>query len=103
VAGAVVQLAGCAALLLLDSSTPVWVLVPRRRGHRHPPGLIGLANHVTVPRGHTEILQDSGSADGAGETVSVKLGVWISNTKSRRAKLTPDKLAALAELGLNWA
>jgi hypothetical protein len=50
---------------------------------------------VTVPRGHVEALED-----GSGE---VKLGVFLSNTKSRRAKLTADKLAVLAELGLNWA
>jgi hypothetical protein len=29
--------------------------------------------------------------------------VFLSNSKSRRAKLTADKLAALAALGLNWA
>ncbi|KPC86546.1 helicase [Streptomyces sp. NRRL F-6602] len=33
----------------------------------------------------------------------VKLGVWVSNSKSRRAKLTSDKLTALAALGLEWA
>ncbi|MFI8370934.1 hypothetical protein [Streptomyces sp. NPDC085466] len=33
----------------------------------------------------------------------VKLGVFLSNSKSRRAKLTTDKLAALARLGLEWA
>jgi hypothetical protein len=33
----------------------------------------------------------------------VKLGVWLTNTKTRRAKLTADKLAALAALGLDWA
>ncbi|AEY85293.1 putative helicase [Streptomyces hygroscopicus subsp. jinggangensis 5008] len=33
----------------------------------------------------------------------VKLGVFLSNSKSRRAKLTADKLAALAALGLEWA
>ncbi|MFJ9483113.1 hypothetical protein ACIRRI_50750 [Streptomyces mirabilis] len=33
----------------------------------------------------------------------VKLGVFLSNSKSRRAKLTVDKLAALAGLGLEWA
>ncbi|MFC8175242.1 hypothetical protein [Streptomyces sp. NPDC057325] len=33
----------------------------------------------------------------------VKLGVFLSNTKTRRAKLTVDKLAALASLGLEWA
>ncbi|MGW9249982.1 Helicase associated domain protein [Streptomyces badius] len=49
---------------------------------------------VTVPRGHVERLEDG---------TEVKLGVFLSNTKSRRAKLTPDKLAALANLGLDWA
>ncbi|MFD7499209.1 hypothetical protein ACFV8T_44420 [Streptomyces sp. NPDC059832] len=33
----------------------------------------------------------------------VKLGVFLSNSKSRRAKLTADKLQALASLGLDWA
>ncbi|KND39137.1 helicase [Streptomyces stelliscabiei] len=32
-----------------------------------------------------------------------KLGVFLSNSKSRRAKLTVDKLRALAGLGLDWA
>ncbi|MFB8293899.1 helicase associated domain-containing protein [Streptomyces bacillaris] len=38
-----------------------------------------------------------------GETVPVKLGVWLSNTKSRRDKLTPEQGAALAALGMEWA
>ncbi|WTE90432.1 helicase [Streptomyces sp. NBC_01614] len=33
----------------------------------------------------------------------MKLGVFLSNTKSRRAKLTADKLRQLADLGLEWA
>ncbi|TXL88195.1 helicase [Streptomyces sp. IB2014 016-6] len=33
----------------------------------------------------------------------VKLGVFLSNSKSRRTKLTADKLAQLANLGLQWA
>lgn len=49
---------------------------------------------VTVPRGHVETLP--------GE-VEVRLGVWVMNQKRRRAKLTADKLAALAGLGLEWA
>ncbi|MFG3251155.1 helicase associated domain-containing protein [Streptomyces sp. NPDC048187] len=49
---------------------------------------------VTVSRGHTERLEDG---------TEVRLGVFLSNTKSRRASLTPDKLAALAALGLEWA
>ncbi|MFC5156031.1 hypothetical protein ACFPRH_30395 [Streptomyces amakusaensis] len=33
----------------------------------------------------------------------VRLGVFLSNSKSRRAKLTADKLTALAALKLGWA
>ncbi|WP_419155946.1 helicase associated domain-containing protein [Streptomyces canus] len=47
-----------------------------------------------VPRGHVERLEDG---------AEVKLGVFLSNSKSRRGKLTTDKLAALAALGLDWA
>lgn len=56
---------------------------------------------VTVPRGHVEEL--AGTGDGSDAGALVKLGVWISNTKSRRAKLTADQLAQLAALGLDWA
>ncbi|MFD2691989.1 helicase associated domain-containing protein, partial [Streptomyces phyllanthi] len=49
---------------------------------------------VTVPRGHVERLEDGSE---------VKLGVFLSNTKTRRAKLATDKVAALAALGLEWA
>ncbi|MEU2415969.1 Helicase associated domain protein [Streptomyces sp. NPDC048209] len=52
---------------------------------------------LTVPRAHEErILVD-------GQEHLIKLGVFLSNSKSRRAKLPADKLAALAELGLDWA
>ncbi|MFM9442127.1 Helicase associated domain protein [Streptomyces acidiscabies] len=52
---------------------------------------------VTVPRGHVETIMVDGQEH------PVKLGVWIMNQKGRRAKLTVDKLAALAALGLEWA
>ncbi|GGY14132.1 hypothetical protein GCM10010358_77920 [Streptomyces minutiscleroticus] len=52
-----------------------------------------------VPRGHTEEI----TLDGEDEPVTVKLGVWISNTKSRRDRLDADQLAALRELGMKWA
>ncbi|MFH9862852.1 Helicase associated domain protein [Streptomyces sp. NPDC017202] len=52
-----------------------------------------------VPRGHSEEI----AVDGEAEPVTVKLGVWISNTKSRRDRLDADQLAALAKLGINWA
>ncbi|MGW2914893.1 Helicase associated domain protein [Streptomyces asoensis] len=50
--------------------------------------------HVTVPRGHVERLDDG---------TDVRLGVWIMNQKTRREKLPPNKLQALAALGLKWA
>ncbi|MER7050044.1 helicase associated domain-containing protein [Streptomyces jumonjinensis] len=49
---------------------------------------------VKVPRAHVEVLPDGSE---------VKLGVFLSNNRSRRAKLTSDKLQALAGLGLEWA
>ncbi|MET7694032.1 Helicase associated domain protein [Streptomyces sp. NPDC005483] len=49
---------------------------------------------LTVPRGHVEALPDGSK---------VKLGVWIMNQKGRRGKLTTERLAQLADLGLDWA
>ncbi|MGW6606133.1 Helicase associated domain protein [Streptomyces sp. NPDC055036] len=43
------------------------------------------------------------TVDGEAEPVPLKLGVWLSNTKSRRDKLTAEQLAALAALGMDWA
>ncbi|MFG2426095.1 Helicase associated domain protein [Streptomyces sp. NPDC048448] len=51
---------------------------------------------LTVPRGHVETIVIDGQEH------PVKLGVFLSNSKSRRAKLTADKLATLADLGLKW-
>jgi superfamily II DNA or RNA helicase len=69
-------------------------------------GLAALAQWVEregadrpVPRGHSEQIAVSGEA----EPVVVKLGVWVSNTRARRDKLTHEQLAALAELGVEWA
>ncbi|MEU1123866.1 Helicase associated domain protein [Streptomyces sp. NPDC005899] len=68
-------------------------------------GLAALAQWVEregdrpVPRGHSETI----TVDGQVEPVTVKLGVWISNTKSRRDRLNADQLAALAKLGTDWA
>ncbi|MFE2718897.1 Helicase associated domain protein [Streptomyces mirabilis] len=55
--------------------------------------------HRPVPRGHAEKI----AVDGETEPVVVKLGVFMSNTKSRRDKLTDVQRAALAELGIEWA
>ncbi|MGW4221708.1 Helicase associated domain protein [Streptomyces bacillaris] len=53
--------------------------------------------HRPVPRGHTETITIDG------EPVTMKLGVWISNTKSRKDRLDHDQLAALSKLGMDWA
>ncbi|MFE4415829.1 helicase associated domain-containing protein [Streptomyces sp. NPDC093064] len=52
---------------------------------------------VTVPRGHVETVVIDGQEH------AVKLGIFLSNTKTRRGKLTEDKLQQLADLGLEWA
>ncbi|RKN03099.1 DEAD/DEAH box helicase [Streptomyces radicis] len=61
---------------------------------------------VVVPRQHVEILHArmaDAQTPGAVAEVPVKLGVWISNTKARRGKLSDQQLAWLAALGLEWA
>ncbi|MFE6946541.1 DEAD/DEAH box helicase [Streptomyces chartreusis] len=69
-------------------------------------GLAALAQWVeregssrSVPRGHSEEI----AVDSEAEPVAVKLGVWVSNTKTRRDKLTAEQLDALRELGVEWA
>ncbi|GGV17711.1 helicase [Streptomyces litmocidini] len=68
-------------------------------------GLTALAQWVekggqrAVPRGAVVEI----TIDGEAEPVPVKLGVWLSNTKSRRDKLTTEQRAALAALGMEWA
>ncbi|MFD3610866.1 helicase associated domain-containing protein [Streptomyces atroolivaceus] len=52
---------------------------------------------LTAPRAHIEILVVDGQEH------PVKLGVFLTNSKTRRAKLAADKLAVLAVLGLEWA
>jgi hypothetical protein len=55
--------------------------------------------HRPVPRGHAEEI----AVEGQEQPMEHRLGVWLTNTKARRDKLTADQLAALAELGVEWA
>ncbi|MFF5569134.1 Helicase associated domain protein [Streptomyces sp. NPDC012829] len=48
--------------------------------------------HLNVPRQHVEIT------DGT----EIKLGIWISNQRSRRARLHPQRIEALDQLGMRW-
>ncbi|MYW04790.1 DEAD/DEAH box helicase [Streptomyces sp. SID3343] len=53
--------------------------------------------HLEVPRKHTETVT---GPNGAGE--DVKLGVWVTNTRTRHDKLPAERVAALDELGMRW-
>ncbi|WP_193458173.1 MULTISPECIES: DEAD/DEAH box helicase [Streptomyces] len=55
--------------------------------------------HRPVPRGHSEDI----TIDGETKPVTVKLGIWVSNTKTRRDKLSAEQLTSLRELGVQWA
>lgn len=55
--------------------------------------------HRPVPRGQAEEI----AVDGETEPVIVKLGVWTSNVRSRRDKLTQEQLGSLRKLGVEWA
>ncbi|WP_432158708.1 Helicase associated domain protein [Streptomyces sp. bgisy153] len=63
-------------------------------------GLAALAQWVEregvrpVPRQAVETLPDG---------TETKLGIWYSNTKARRDKLTEEQLVALRKLGVEWA
>ncbi|WP_306472407.1 MULTISPECIES: helicase associated domain-containing protein [Streptomyces] len=48
---------------------------------------------VVVPRAHVEEPPHG----------PVRLGTWVSNTRSRRAKLTGEQREQLAALGIDWA
>ncbi|MEU6850416.1 Helicase associated domain protein [Actinacidiphila alni] len=52
-----------------------------------------------VPRGHREQI----TVDGETEPATVALGVWVSNTRARRDKLTPEQRTALKNTGAPWA
>ncbi|WP_443046101.1 Helicase associated domain protein [Streptomyces sp. NBC_00335] len=48
--------------------------------------------HLRVPRTHVERVGDR----------DLRLGSWIANQRSRAASLTPERTAALTELGMRW-
>ncbi|MGW3660346.1 Helicase associated domain protein, partial [Streptomyces sp. NPDC005151] len=61
-----------------------------------------LATHLAVE----DIAASIGTVaavDDETEPMVVKLGVWVSNTRARRDKLTQEQLEALRELGVEWA
>ncbi|MGW7189386.1 Helicase associated domain protein [Streptomyces sp. NPDC054838] len=73
---------------------------PDTGGRAFQKGLEALTQYIaregttTVPRTHTETLPDG---------TKHRTGIWIMNQKTRRDRLHPDQLRALAELGIDWA
>ncbi|MFF3404276.1 helicase associated domain-containing protein [Streptomyces sp. NPDC002659] len=70
-----------------------------QRAFRPSRNNIAREGHHRVPRAQAEAI----AVEGETTPVIVKLGVWVSNAKSRRDKLTTEQRAALAELGVEWA
>ncbi len=60
---------------------------------------IAREGHHRVPRTHVEEI----TVDGQDTAVRVRLGVFTSNAKSRRDRLTDPQRAALRKLGVGWA
>ena len=54
--------------------------------------------HLTVPRKHIETVTGE---DGVEQ--QVRLGVWLSNQRARRDKLTAERVTALDALGIRWS
>ncbi|MFI6585637.1 helicase associated domain-containing protein [Embleya sp. NPDC050493] len=82
---------------------PALPLRPSRWRSAGPGGLCEEAacrarvGHLEVPRGHAEPVVAS---DGWPE--DVQLGVWMTTTRSRKAKLPPQRIAALDALAMRW-
>jgi superfamily II DNA or RNA helicase len=58
---------------------------------------IAREGHHRVPRAHTEEIAVEGQKH------EHQLGIWYSNLRSRRDKLTEPQRAALTQLGMDWA
>ncbi|MFF3489669.1 helicase associated domain-containing protein [Streptomyces sp. NPDC002701] len=57
--------------------------------------------HLRPARKHVEMIDVGGG--GEGEQEAVKLGTWLDNTRKRVGKLSAERRAQLAGLGLEWA
>jgi hypothetical protein len=56
--------------------------------------------HLRPARKHIEMINVNGG--GEGEREAVKLGAFLDNTRRRAAKLSPERRAALDEIGMRW-
>ncbi|MEU8894199.1 Helicase associated domain protein [Streptomyces sp. NPDC048442] len=60
--------------------------------------------HLNVPRKHEEHLEadDGPGSARAGTESTAKLGLWVANVRKRADKLSPERRAALDEIGMEW-
>ncbi|MFC8270128.1 Helicase associated domain protein [Streptomyces cinereoruber] len=60
--------------------------------------------HLTVPRNHVEtlVLGDGEKVQERRE-VSLKLGAWVGNQRTRAASFSPERLEQLSAIGMRWA
>ncbi|MFI1304042.1 DEAD/DEAH box helicase [Streptomyces sioyaensis] len=58
--------------------------------------------HLRVPRKHVETITVGGD-HGDQEERPLRLGVWISNQRSRAATLAPERVEQLSKIGMRWA
>ncbi|MFF4551204.1 Helicase associated domain protein [Streptomyces sp. NPDC001435] len=63
---------------------------------------IAREGHHRVPRTHTETVAVESPGRGPSTSVPVRLGVFMSNTRTRRDRLTEPQRTALTELGIEW-
>ncbi|MFD6418759.1 Helicase associated domain protein [Streptomyces sp. NPDC060194] len=59
--------------------------------------------HLDVPRKHVETVAPGTGDSPVRREVSVRLGAWISNQRSRAAALAPERVQQLTSLGMRWA
>jgi hypothetical protein len=61
--------------------------------------------HLEVPRSHKELLLDDTGATGSEAEVTgvtVALGLFIANSRARKASIPAERAARLTELGMRW-
>ncbi|MFD7445919.1 Helicase associated domain protein [Streptomyces sp. NPDC059909] len=58
--------------------------------------------HLRVPRKHIETMSVSVDSPDSQGPHEVRLGVWVSNLRSRAASLTPEQVEQLSGIGMRW-
>jgi hypothetical protein len=93
------------ALGVTPAEPPAWPRRPRAPGRHQPSNAAWQPSPSTSSaRAPTKQYQEDTSNASSSTARSISTScVWISNTKTRRDKLTEEQLDALRELGIQWA